>query len=391
MKICMLSRAYVTNCSGGMEDYTQKLCEGLVKKGHEVTLITSRHPQSIPHEIFNGVEIFYLDNPSPLSYKGFFIKAIIKYRELDKIFHFDVLHSQSSAALASLIFSINTPLITTMHGSLKTETQLNPNIFNRKNSKEKILTVLKLYKRIFVHFLTKIMLKKSSAIIVASEFSKRKFSNKKIDHKIRVVYHGIKDDLLKRSDKIEARKALKMNSDQKVLLCLGRIVQEKGIQVVLESLKILDQKRNDIVLVIVGKGPFEDELKKIVEKMRLDNVVFAGFVHDSDKYLYYSAADLFIYPELTSPAFGLVAAEAMACGTAVISSDHEATREVIGDQSFLFTPSNHEELAMLIDDYFSKSDSEKENIINNFNLRQKKLFSYERMISDTEELYKKII
>ena len=57
MRVCMITRAYTTNSSGGMEDYTQKLCEGLVKQGIDVTVITTRHPKGIKEEEVNGVHL----------------------------------------------------------------------------------------------------------------------------------------------------------------------------------------------------------------------------------------------------------------------------------------------------------------------------------------------
>jgi len=61
MKICIFTRRMPAHSLGGMQQHTQMLAEGLVKRGHEVTVITTRHPQKEYEEV-NGVKIHYLKN-----------------------------------------------------------------------------------------------------------------------------------------------------------------------------------------------------------------------------------------------------------------------------------------------------------------------------------------
>lgn len=66
------------------------------------------------------------------------------------------------------------------------------------------------------------------------------------------------------------------------------------------------------------------------------------------------AADLFLYPDLTQPAFGLVGAEALACGVPVIGARHGAIPEVLGEEETLFAPGDakdlREKIATALDD-----------------------------------------
>lgn len=67
-------------------------------------------------------------------------------------------------------------------------------------------------------------------------------------------------------------------------------------------------------------------------------------IFDDQRALYYNAADLFLYPELTQPAFGLVGAEAMACGVPVIGAKHGAIPELLREWEIFFTPGDADDL-----------------------------------------------
>ena len=327
-----------------------------------------------------------LINKIPASYRGFFYRAYREYKDLNSKAPFDVVHSQSSAALAWL-FRSKKKLIVTMHGNLFTESQLNKEFFNKKNFIDKVFIILKLYKSLIIHFLTKKLLVQSNSIIVPTEFSKKQFSNNKIDKKIRIINHGINDDLLKRESKEIAKGKFGWNGKQ-VLLCLGRLIEEKGFQIAIEALANLNKEFENLILVIVGKGNYETEIKKKIQELNVKNVIFVGYVNDEEKYLYYSAADIFIYPELTQPAFGLVAAEAMSCGTPVIASQHEAIREVLGSNEMLFRVGDWKELAIKISNYLRLTEDQQAIINNKCFERQKKYFSLDSMVKRTIDTYK---
>lgn len=61
-------------------------------------------------------------------------------------------------------------------------------------------------------------------------------------------------------------------------------------------------------------------------------------IFDDHRALYYNAANVLIYPELTQAAFGLVGADALACGIPVISARHGAIPEVLGEGNLFSTP-----------------------------------------------------
>ena len=160
-----------------------------------------------------------------------------------------------------------------------------------------------------------------------------------------VVFHPVRQ--------ADARAKLGRDQCERLILFVGRIEQIKGIDVLLRALALLFFRRPDlrseICLLVVGgaldPGDDSPETEKILELRRLvhehrmeDNVAFVGSRDQEDLALYYAAADLCAVPSLTE-SFGLVALEAMACGTPVVGTRVGGLQTVIEDgRSGLLVP-----------------------------------------------------
>lgn len=107
-------------------------------------------------------------------------------------------------------------------------------------------------------------------------------------------------------------------TDRKVVLFVGRLVYYKGIDVLLRGIADIE----DAILVVVGKGPEREALKELASDIGVeDRVRFAGFVSDEALPVYYSIADVFALPSISSSeAFGIVQVEAMMYGVPVINT-----------------------------------------------------------------------
>jgi glycosyltransferase involved in cell wall biosynthesis len=162
----------------------------------------------------------------------------------------------------------------------------------------------------------------------------------------------------------------------------------KGIRVVLEAIKQIGRK--DFQYVVGGKGRQRRELEEFCRRNGLSNVRFIGEVADEDVPYYLAAADLFVYPELGQPAFGLVAIEAMLQGTPVLASRAGAIPEIVTKEvGFLFKRGDAQSLAQELDRLLKSPQSLKEasakcreHVLQNF--------SYDRMIDETIEVYNEI-
>ena len=112
-----------------------------------------------------------------------------------------------------------------------------------------------------------------------------------------------------------------------VVSFFGRLVEEKGIKVLLEAIKLCDKK---IFFAIYGEGPLVELVKGSVKDNK--NIVYMGIISPEMLPLHYSAADLIVMPSLHEEGFGRVASGALFCSTPVIASNKGALPGVINDR-----------------------------------------------------------
>ncbi len=148
-------------------------------------------------------------------------------------------------------------------------------------------------------------------------------------------------------------------SDNKLKLCtLSRIEKFKAHDFVIRTISNLPQEYKDkISLTIGGKGPYLEELKRLVSELSLESVVtFAGFVATEDMVKFYNRHDVFILCTREEPqernveGFGLVFLEAQACGLPAIGSRSGGIPDAIkeGEGGWLVTQDNEKELREIL-------------------------------------------
>ncbi|MEO9254541.1 MAG: glycosyltransferase [Tepidiformaceae bacterium] len=133
---------------------------------------------------------------------------------------------------------------------------------------------------------------------------------------------GVDLELFQPIERTTARRMLNLHATRPVLLWVGRMEKLKGVDILINAVAQLDER--DFTLLIVGGDEYAADLKAElhaqVEATGLGaNIRFEGAVPHGDLPLYYSAADVCVVPSYYE-SFGLVAVEAMACGTPVVAS-----------------------------------------------------------------------
>jgi len=137
------------------------------------------------------------------------------------------------------------------------------------------------------------------------------------------------------------------------LLFVGRLVEKKGLRILLEAMPKVLAKHPAIHLTVAGAGPLEAELFELVQKLGIsDKVDFLGMVSQSKLPALYRRATLAIFPFVVAKSgdqegFGLVQVEAMGCGCPVIAGDLPAIHDSITheESGLLVPPGNPEVLA----------------------------------------------
>ena len=133
---------------------------------------------------------------------------------------------------------------------------------------------------------------------------------------------------------------------------LGRFEEDrKGLPVLLDALPIISRFVPDIRVLIAGPGESEEVLEKVDPQLR-HRVEFLGKISEADKADFLASVSLYIAPNTGGESFGIILAEAMAGGAAVVASDIPAFADVLGDGKYgaLFESENSESLAKVIID-----------------------------------------
>lgn len=157
---------------------------------------------------------------------------------------------------------------------------------------------------------------------VAMQMEVRSFYSVPAEH-IRVIPNGIDSARLRRlsAEDLSAFRRQFADDSERIIFNVGRLVYEKGADVLVESAPLVLGQAPDAKFVIGGRGPLFASLGQRINEMHLqDKVLLTGFLSDEERDRLYVVADVCVFPSRYEP-FGIVALEAMAAGTPVVVSD----------------------------------------------------------------------
>jgi glycosyltransferase involved in cell wall biosynthesis len=123
------------------------------------------------------------------------------------------------------------------------------------------------------------------------------------------------------------------------LLFVGRLVKGKGLHVLLSALPQIALAAPNVTLRVVGSGPEDLRLRALSSSLGLDNrVTFEGGVQNDRLASFYQQATMLVAPYTGEEGLGLISAEALACGCAVVSADLPAIQDIVrhGETGLLF-------------------------------------------------------
>ncbi|MDJ0709276.1 MAG: glycosyltransferase family 4 protein [Woeseiaceae bacterium] len=147
------------------------------------------------------------------------------------------------------------------------------------------------------------------------------------------------------------------NTPREGLVFVGRLVEKKGVDYLIEAMAILAPQHPELRLKIVGDGPLRKSLEaRAVEHGVSDCIEFVGSVLNVDVPGYLRSAALGVMPSVVAASgdqegLGLVAVETMGCGCAVVASDLPAVRDAVidGRTGLMAKPADAADLAAKID------------------------------------------
>jgi len=149
--------------------------------------------------------------------------------------------------------------------------------------------------------------------------------------KIDVIPNGVRAEQFARQNGTDLSRfrAHYASPDEKIVLYVGRIVAEKGLQVLMEAVPLVLAESPSATFVIAGTGGLLPTLRRRAWELGVaDKVLFTGFIPDEDRDRLYRVASCAVFPSLYEP-FGIVALEAMAAKVPVVVSLTGGLQEVV--------------------------------------------------------------
>jgi glycosyltransferase involved in cell wall biosynthesis len=315
MKIAFLSPFYPYR--GGIAQFSDSLYNEL-RKNNEVKAFTFK--RQYPSVFFPGKSQFVLEDDLN--------RGIDAERVLDTINPFTFARTsimisdfRPEVFLLSFWMPFFSPAFGRIAGSVR-----------KLQSKVKIVSILHNVlpheKRTGDISLTKYFLNKCTGFVVLNEESKRQLLSIMPDAKYIVHPHPLYDHYGEREDKTEARTKLGIAQDKKVILFFGLIRDYKGLDLLIEAMKELD---DSYLLLIAGEvyGKF-DKYNELIGKHSLQSKIKLNlnYIPDKELPLYFSAADVCVLPYRSGTQSGIVAVS-YHFGLPVIVTDTGGLKEMV--------------------------------------------------------------
>ena len=143
------------------------------------------------------------------------------------------------------------------------------------------------------------------------------------EEKLKLNPNGFDDDMFrpKSITKKELFKQFGLNIDpEKLVSFVGKFTDFKGIDILIKAARKVTNEIPEVVFALAGDGLLISDMKQLSAELKLDNVYFLGHQTQEDVASLYSAADVSVVPSRIEP-FGLVAIEALGCGTPVVATN----------------------------------------------------------------------
>jgi glycosyltransferase involved in cell wall biosynthesis len=173
------------------------------------------------------------------------------------------------------------------------------------------------------------------------------------------------------------------------IIFVGRLIKEKHVDLLIRAFAILSSEQPELRLLIIGEGPEQDAITKIIQELSLENrVVLRGFLDDHDKVIaLMKSAKVLVNPS-TREGFGITALEALACGIPVVTINNPANaiRDLINEKNGFTCSLSEKDLAVTIRIALRRYAEMKNDCI-----ASASAYDWEKITSDIERYYLSVI
>ena len=402
LKIALLSYRSAP-FSGGQGIFIRELSSALLKRGHEVDII-SGPPMPILDpgnklikleglnlfETFNFRDrVFKLwnkKNKDSLDYYDFFKTLIGGFPEMYSfgervkkyLSHkkdYDIVIDNQSLSLGMLEIQKTYPFIEIIHHPITKDFKYDliySNGFMQRFFKKRWYSFLKMNKKVAP---------KLKKIITPSENSKKDIAlDFKIDPKrIDVIPNGLDLAIFKKNNGLESERF-------KIVTVASADIPLKGLDTTLKAISLILDKYPNTKLSVVGNPRENGHTERVIRQLNLNNhISFKTNLSKEEVAYEYQSSSLAIISSLYE-GFGFPAAEAMACGTPIISSNSSALPEIIQDFGQLYEPGNSVALRDCIENFYLNRSSYND-LAKKGSLYANETFNWEKIALDYEEQF----
>lgn len=365
------------NKLGALEEYSLHLSGELIRRGHHAAVGFSDYPPPWLMEKFEsfGIQVLKFE-PSDTGNK-----LIMDMRKAIQKHDLNIIH-----ATFYPIYSKNLILATIGNGCKLIYSDQESRISHPTKGWRSLGRYLR--NRVFQRYI--------EAIVADAEFI-RECQIK--DHftkpeKLPIIYNGVNLKRFKRATTAERNNFLKefnISQNSFLIVTIAQCIKEKGLNYLLDAAKMVADKHPNSIFFIVGDGPERSNLEKQASTLGIkDKVIFTGMRVDTEKFL--SVADVFALLSVWEEAFAFSLLEAMASGCPIVATRIGAIPESVQDgvTGILVPPRDGESAANAILKLLN-NDSLRLDMSMASRKRIEDLFSLEKWVSETIELYEKIV
>ena len=359
---------------GGAEVLAMHYVDALSALGHEVLIVTDRNPASTPEEGLYGrvpiVRLPFVEVAASRDLPG--VKRLSeRVARIKSDFQPDIVHLNSTG-LDSLFHALtlgatSAPSVLTVHGlAMDYETSKGTLLERAITSSNWVIGVSAAMLKIVTDLAPGI---RGRSSVILNALNEPGFDETKDDQADADSRFGL------------------------TVLCAGRLVPEKGVDLAIEACRQLLDEGVEARLVIAGEGPESARLKALAGPLvESGKCVFHGWVAPADVYEMIRAASVVVVPSRWEEPFGLTALQAGQCGRPVVAARSGGLMEVVEDgvSGILFEKNDHRDLARTLK-RLAMNKALRKSMGSAGYRRATELFSMNRFVKQHVELYKQLM
>ncbi len=385
MKVAMVTWEYPPRIVGGIAPHCEGLAKALSRLGHDVYIFTLDFPGTPDWEETEGVKVYRtrseIGHPNFLTWVFLFNHFIEKrLADASQTVDFDVLHVHDWLTASSSIamkHALRKPMVFTAHSTENGRSGLHiPDSFTidgvewwaTYESNKIIVTSGSMKGEVCGHF--HVSDKKVEVIPNAIDWSKYEI--------------GV--------DRSAVRARYGVQPHEKLVLCVGRLVPQKGIEYLLQSVPLVSRYRQDAKFIIVGDGWYRDHLQWVANSTGQGwRIRFTGFIPDADLIALTKSSDVLVVPSVYEP-FGIVALQGMAAEVPLVVSQVGGLQEFVEHDrtGVLVYPRNPESIAWGIERILSNPGHARW-LTQNAKEAVKRTYSWDAIAKRTVKVYEEVI